>query len=179
MAADYPLTRRRERPASPRGPFGDRRGERLDHVGVELGAGAGAQLAQRRVRGHPPPVRAIGSHRVERVAHEDDARAERDLRSGQAVRVAAAVVALVARAHEPGDRHQRRCDAEDPLADDGVAAHERPLLVVQRTGLGEDAVRDRHLADVQQLGGAHDLVERLGRQAEPAARLARQPGGHV
>jgi hypothetical protein len=56
-------------------------------------------------------------------------------------------------------RHQRRGAREDPLADDGVALHERPLLWVERAGLEEDRVGDRGLPDVVQLGGEHDTLD--------------------
>ena len=68
------------------------------------------------------------------------------------VGIAGAVEALVARAHEAGARGERwRCE-DDALADHRVAAHELPLVLVERAGLVEDLVRDRGLADVVKLG---------------------------
>ena len=103
----------------------DERGhERLDDGGVELGAGARAQLGDRLGGGDGTGVGALGDHRVERVAHEDDPRAQRDLLAVQAVGVAATVVALVAGAHELRHRAQGGGGFEDALAEDRVAAHE-------------------------------------------------------
>ena len=82
------------------GDLDDLEAERVDDRGVELLAGAAAQLGQRvfdRVRG---AVDAVGHHRVEGVADGDDAGAERDVLAGEAVGVAGAVPALVAGAHD-------------------------------------------------------------------------------
>ena len=70
-----------------------------------------------------------GDHRVVGVAGEDDPAADRDRRAGEAVRVAAAVPALVLVAHERGDRLELGRAAQDALADHGVLAHDRPLRV--------------------------------------------------
>ncbi len=85
----------------------------------------------------------------------------------EAVGVAVAVPALVAGAHEPRNRLERRRSGEDALAEDRVAAHERPLALVERAGLREDRFGYRRLADVVHLGGAHELVELLGLEAHP------------
>ena len=91
----------------------------------------------------------------------------------EAVGVAAAVPALVARADEPGDAARSAGAArEDALADQRVLAHQLPLRVVERPGLVEDLVGDRDLADVVQLGGAREHVELLGVEAEPPRRRA-------
>ena len=84
----------------------------LDDVGVELRAGALAQAAHRLRVAQPLAVRAVGRHRVVRVADEDDARLERDLSPAEPVRIAAAVPALVAvaddRAAPPGGGRSAR-----------------------------------------------------------------------
>ena len=53
--------------------------------------------------------------------------------------------------------------AEDPLPGDRVLAHDRPLGVVERARLVEDAVRHGDHADVAQLGGA-DRARRAPRR---------------
>ena len=85
------------------------------------------------------------------------------------VGVAVAVPALVAGAHQLGDGAEGRRGGDDALADEGVAAHEGPLVVVERAGLVEDRVGDGHLAHVVQLGGHAHVVERLAFEAEVAA----------
>ena len=82
--------------------------ERRDERGVELAARAAAQLVERLLLAEHGAVGARLAHRAEGVADGDDPRAERDLVAGQPVRVAAAVPALVARAHERGDRRAAR-----------------------------------------------------------------------
>ncbi len=69
--------------------------QRPDDLGVELGAGAPPQLAQRVARRTGAPVRARAGHRVVGVGDVDDPRGERDVVAAQAVRVAAAVRPLV------------------------------------------------------------------------------------
>ena len=49
------------------------------HLGVELAAGAGAQLAHRGPRLERPAPRAVRGHRVVGVAGQDDAARERDV----------------------------------------------------------------------------------------------------
>ena len=77
-------------------------------------AGSNCEPAQRRSSVsaassvHARAVRAVLGHRVERVADGDDARAERDRLAAEAVGVAAAVPALVARAHDRRDRARGR-----------------------------------------------------------------------
>ena len=144
--------------------------------------------AARRARaaGDAPAVGAVGGHRVEGVARRATiARAERDLLAGEAVRVAGAVPALVAGAHEPRDAAERGRGGDDALADQRVAADERPLVLVERPGLVEDRVGDRDLADVVQLGGVADAARPpRRRQAEPAGgrlgeRRRRRRGGRT
>src|ERR671928_2040147 len=68
----------------------------VDDARVELRAGALPQPPDRLGGREPLPVGPVGRHRVERVADEDDPRLERDLLAALPVRVAGAVVALVA-----------------------------------------------------------------------------------
>ena len=85
----------------------------------------------------------------------------------------------MAGADEPADRHERGHRGEDALADDGVAAHQRPLVVVERAGLVEDGRGDRHLADVVQLGRVGDVVEVVRAHPEPATDRGGQVGDAV
>ena len=146
----------------------------LDQRRVELRAGAAPQLRERLVLGVGLAVRARRDHRDERVADGDDARAERDLRAAQPIRVAVPVVALMGRADEPGDRAERGRGGEDRLADDRVLADQGPLLLGEGAGLVHDRVRDRDHADVAQLGGTGDLVDLLRRERQALGQLARQ-----
>ena len=118
-------------------------------------------------------VRPVRRHRRERVAHEHDLRAERDVVAGQRVRVAAAVPALVAGADEPGDADERGSAGDDALADQRVAAQELPLGVVELAGLVQQRARDRDLADVVQLGRGRDALDRPRRRARARARCRR------
>ena len=89
---------------------------------------------------------------MERVAGEDDARAERDVGAREAVRVAAAVPALVLVAHQQTGAGEELDGREDLLADDRVALDLEPLLGRQRAALVEDRLGHRDLADVVEDG---------------------------
>ena len=77
-------------------------------------------------RGLAAPPRAVLDHRLEGVADRDDPRAERNLLARQPVRIAAAVPALVARAHELRDRQQSGRRGDDPLARERVLRASAP-----------------------------------------------------
>ena len=120
------------------------RAERLDDLGVELRRRrSGAAPPARPRRGRAGRYGRSAGHRVERVADRHDAGAERDLLAREPVRVARAVEALVARAHEPRHAAERRRGAQDPLADHGVLADEAPAPRRRAGRACEDRVRDR------------------------------------
>ena len=65
--------------------------------------------------------------------------------------------------------------SDDPLADQRVAAHERPLVLVELAGLVEDRVGNRSLADVVELGRQLDPFDLVLRKAEPLRGQPREP----
>src|SRR5579872_3123349 len=74
---------------------GERAGERGDDFGVEFGAGAAPQLLHGVRRWPRPAVRPRRGHRIVRVGDVHDARGQRDVVAPEALRIAAAVGALV------------------------------------------------------------------------------------
>src|SRR5258706_13746224 len=70
-------------------------GDDLDHLWVPLGSGTIAQHRERLIDGTALPVWPVVDQCVKGVADRDDAGKSRDRRSHEAVRVAAAVGALV------------------------------------------------------------------------------------
>src|SRR4051794_4083732 len=79
----------------------------IDDARAELLAAAPVDLLERLRQGARGTVRAVGGHGVERVGDRQDACGERDLLTGEAVRVAAAAEALVVAAdHLLDDRRQ-------------------------------------------------------------------------
>ena len=72
-------------------------------------------------------VGAVAGERVERVGEREHAGRERDLLAGQAVRVAAAVPALVVVADQRPRGLEERDLADDLLADQRVALHHLAL----------------------------------------------------
>ena len=94
--------------------------ERFDDRRVELRARRLDEALDRfRVR-HAPAVRAVGDHRVERVADEHDARLDRDLVAGLAVRVPARRPSARGRRGRSGGRREPLDRREDLLAELGV-----------------------------------------------------------
>src|SRR6185312_14093828 len=142
-------------------------------------AGAALELGERLVGRLGPRVWAVGDHGVEGVADRDDAGAERDVGAGEAVGVAAAVEGLVRGADELRGAAERGGGGDDPLADDGVPAHEGPFLVVEGSRLVDDGVWDGDLADVVQRGGVAYLGEILAVDAGAAGDLGGELGDAV
>jgi hypothetical protein len=82
----------------------------------------------------------------------------------------------VACAHQRGDLRERRGGEQDALADDGVLAHEHPLLGGERSRLAEDFAGNRDLVDIVKLGGAADGPDLLGwRPSRAATRFFSSP----
>jgi hypothetical protein len=65
---------------------------------------------------------------------------------------------------------------DDPLADHRVAAHVRPLVLVERTALLQDVARHGDLADVVQLGGGRDALHLVVVEPEAAGDCGGQDG---
>ena len=132
-------------------------------------------------------VRAVARDRVERVGNGEHARAERDLRLLEPVRIAAAVPALVVVPHDlkPLSLEQRDA-AQQLLAEHRVRLEQPPLRRLERALLLEDPVRDPDLPDVveqEPVLGALVVEQRRidaswrarSRTAAPAASALRSP----
>jgi hypothetical protein len=143
--------------------------ERLDRLRRELRADERAALGERGVDRAARRVDAVGDHAVPGVGEREQRRALRDLGPAEALRIAGAVRALVM-AGDPADLDLVEHVADDPRAERGVRAHERPLRRVERAGLEQDGVRDADLADVVQ---QRRLAQALDAVLAPAAG-----GGH-
>ena len=96
--------------------------------------------------------------------------------AAQAVGVAAAVPALVARSHEPADLGHREVRRQESLADDRVKTDEVPLGGAQLMLLAEDLARERHVADVTEVRRGCEVVEPIGRQPHALADIGRELG---
>src|SRR5215211_1967695 len=160
--------------------------QRAHDVRVELVARAPLKLLPRRRRAHALAVGAVARHGVVGVASEDDAGPERDLLAGEAIRIAAAVPALVGVAHERQDVRQEAHRREDALARRSVLLDGAALPWSQRARLGEDRLGHCELADVvecravaerPQLGAGHAelLADRYG-PSDDRGRVAGRVG---
>ncbi len=123
-------------------------------------------------------VGTIRGERVEAVDDGEDAGADRDVLAGDAVRVPAAVPALVVAAHDRHDGKREIDEREDVRAHVHVFLHLLELGVGEPAGLVEDALGHGELAGVvQQRGGLDRLERRLVADAEGAReRAPRRPG---
>ena len=91
---------------------------------------------------------------MERVAHEHDARPERDLVSRHLIGIAGAVETFVTGADDAADLLHRGGGVQDPLTDDRVPLHVLPLRVIEGAGLVQDRVGDRNLAEIVEAAAA-------------------------
>ena len=127
----------------------------------------------RLVARHGGAVRAIRRHRVVGVAREDDPRGDRNLLADEAVRIAAAVPALVTGAHDLADAREQAADPiEHELTLDRVVLDHLELALGERRRLVEDLLGDRDLADVVEHRGELELLPlvRLDARARPLPR---------
>ena len=162
---------------------GAQRVERRDHVGVELRARAGADLARRVL---DAPRLLVGPLVDEHVEHVGD-RARAAPTSGIAsprepVRVAAAVPALVVRAGDPLGHleHLGAAVLEHARAEHRVGLDDLELLRLEPPGLEQDRVRDGDLAEVVQRRAPGGRARPRGRPAPggaPSGRRARRRAG--
>ena len=125
------------------------------------------------------PVWPPEAHGVVGVDDAHGTRHERDGFAGETIRVARAVPALVMVAHA-GNEGLVEERADDIGAEDGVLAHELPLVRVQAARLEEHAVRHADLADVVQVRGLLHGAQELRLPAELSAQqdhVGRYPRG--
>ena len=147
--------------------------ERLHDARVERLAALLPQQADRGVEAHRLVIRPLRHQRVEVVDDREDARAERDLVALQPGRIALAVPALVVAEDQRRHRIRKRHAADDFGADLRVDADLLELFLRQRSGLRQDVLGHRELADVVQQRRGLDALDLVLRHAE----RARQPGG--
>ena len=85
----------------------------------------------------------------------------------------------MARANQRGHVAESRRGLQDPLARDGVLAHQLPLDGIQAARLLQDRVRHSHLADVVQVSRLGEVGELLPGQTQLVADPHRQLGDLV
>ncbi len=113
-----------------------------------------------------PAVRAVGGHRVEGVAHVDDARAERDLGILEARGISPAVGTPVVRPHHVGRGAERADLSHDAGARLRMAHHEPPLVRVECRGFPDHLRALGDLSDVVTERGVVDRLDLLLTKAE-------------
>ncbi len=93
---------------------------------------------------------------------------QRDLVASKSAGIAAAVIALLMGVNDVGGFMQERYLAQNLVAEVGVLAHDGLLFRAQPSGLAQNRVRDRHLADVVQKCATRDDPDALLRQLHGA-----------
>ena len=117
-------------------------------------------------------IRPLGRDGVVVVDDRQDARADRDLLAREPLRIALAVPSFVVAEDQRRDRIRERHRRDDLRADLRVNADLLELLLRQRSGLRQDVLGHRQLADVVQQRRGLDALDLVRRQA----RGLRQPG---
>ena len=144
--------------------------EDIEHRGVELGAAPVAHDLERRLHGIGATVDPVAREGIEHIGDGGDAAFDRDRIAGEAVRVSAAVVALVMGEGDAcSEVEQLRSRAgEDAMTDRGVLLHLGPLGVGERPGLEQHRVGDPDLADVMERARRPDPFAEGLLEPEPA-----------
>ena len=97
-------------------PGGQLGAEGLNYGGIKLRAGLTTQLGDRLGAVDCPAMGTVARHRLEGIADGENPGPHGDLLAWATVRIAAAVIALVACADETGDGSHRRSGRQDALA---------------------------------------------------------------
>src|SRR3990170_1144876 len=151
--------------------------EGVHDAAVKLLPGAAVQLLERLLKRDDALVGAVGGHRVEGVANEDDTGAEWYVIGCEAVGVAAAIVVLVV----VGDYRRRGRQVGKatryPGADLRVRLDHRPLLFAEAAGLLQHIVRHGELAHVVEESGLLNKLLLPHAQSHLRGDLGGVPGG--
>ena len=146
--------------------------EQVHQVRVEGQTGLGLQRRQCVLGRERAMLRPLRGQRVEVIHHREDARAKRNLIALEPGRIALAIPSLVVavddRRHRIRERHRR----DDLGAHLRMHLHPLELLGGQRTGLRQDVLGHRELADVVQQRRRADALY-VGRRHADDARQAR------
>ncbi|KAI1691637.1 hypothetical protein Ddc_24113 [Ditylenchus destructor] len=158
--------------------LGQHRHEQLHQCRVEVPARLRAQVFHRLL---DRPGRLVGTNagqRVEDVGDRDDAGLDGNRVARQSFRIAAAVPLLVVRQRDAPRHAQQTAGvlAQDLRADRGMAAHHRPLGLVQRAGLLQDRVGNAQLADVVHGRGVQQVRPPPAPTSPPPAPAAASSG---
>ena len=123
---------------------------------IELPPRLGVDLFENPVARPSPAIGSVARHGLKGVTGVDDPRLDRDLLALEAVRIATAVPPFVLGPDHWANPIEEGDGGDDPLTDDGVFAHDRRLLVIERPGLVEDVAGYPDLADVVQEGAVFE-----------------------
>src|SRR3990172_1651865 len=149
--------------------------EGVHDAAVKLLPGAAVQLLERLLKRDDALVGAVGGHRVEGVADEDDTGAEWYIIACETVGVAAAIVVLVV----VGDYRRRGRQVGKatryPGTDLRVRLDHRPLLFAEAAGLLQHVVRHGELAHIVEEGGLLNKLLLPHAQSHLRGDLARVP----
>src|SRR5437762_2384051 len=146
--------------------------KRGDDARVERPPRLATEVLERLVARQRRAVRTVGGERVEHVDDGDDAGAERDRFTHEAVGVAVAVAPLVVVADRERPGGEELEGRHDLRADERMPPHEFPLVGLEGAALAKHGFRDADLSDVVQ---EPRLADRLGLRGREAERLRQAP----
>ena len=105
-------------------------------------------------------VRTLGAQRVVHVHHLQNARQQGDIGAFERVRISRAIPVLVMVANDGQHVAKGAQRFHDVLADDGMLAHDLPLIGCKVRALAQDLVGHGNFADIVQIAAAlqcHDV----------------------
>ena len=160
-------------PQSP--PNGNRGNGHIDDSRIKLCSTTLLKLRNDDLQAQTLSIWTIGSHRIDCVGNQNDARSERNGRPGDAVRVSLTIPSLMVVANCVLNRaSELRNDADELSTLGSVSLHERCLFIGESRLLAKQR-RELlvNLADIMQESGGLYLFDLLGRQSSSRA-IARE-----
>ena len=140
--------------------------QRFGTAGIPLGSASVLKLMLDALLTQVPAVNAVARHGVICVGDGDDPGQERNVFSGDSLRVAFSVIAFMVvfgsdvQSVDEADVFQYTC------ADDGVALHELVFFIGELARLVENGIRNADLSDIVQKADGVDVVRLLGGQPQ-------------
>ena len=171
--------RRRRGDTGDRDPLAHDFLEHLEDGGIELSSHVAPHHVERFIVRKRHLERPARNERVVDVGDGKDARGERNLLAGEAVRISRTVPALVVRLHDRAHFPREIEFAQHLGADHRMTLHQGPLFRRQSSRLVQDRWGDLELADVVQVRADAVPAQRLRLDAHATGDLAGEVGDAI
>src|ERR1700686_5468463 len=123
-------------------------------LGIELRPGTPAYLFPGMGHREGLAVRPVADHGIHRVRKRENACPERNLLAAQSSRITGAIKELLVRQDDLRRIAKKGNLGEHVVASLAMGPHDSPLVIIQRAGLSEDGIWNRHFADVVKKRGS-------------------------